>query len=128
MRFSLQVSPFFTFQCSSGIIVEKLGRVTTIGLNRPSKRNCFNLETASLMKKVLEDFENDSDSYVAVLHGIGGSFCSGFDLNELQNIENDTVLSQRLEYGLMVSICIFIIMFLRNNINLDIVGFTKLCK
>lgn len=89
---------------SIGIVVEKLDHITTIGINRPSKRNCFNRETVSLMKKALEDFEKDNNAYVAVLHGIGGSFCSGFDLNELINVENDTELSKMLDSGLMVSI------------------------
>lgn len=56
------------------------------------------------MKKALEDFEQDNNAYVAVLHGIGGNFCSGFDLNEIVNVENDTEWTKMLENGLMVSI------------------------
>lgn len=56
------------------------------------------------MKKALEDFEQDTNAYVAVLHGIGGNFCSGFDLNELVNVKNGTELTKMLENGLMVSI------------------------
>lgn len=81
-----------------------MGHITTIGINRPSKRNCLNLQTTDLLKKALEDFENDSNSYVAVLHGIGGNFCSGFDLNELVNLESEPELSKLLDKGLMVSI------------------------
>lgn len=85
-----------------GIIVEKIGNITTIGINRPSKRNCFDNETVGLMQKALENFEADTNSYVAVLHGLGGSFCSGFDMNNLVNI-NDQELSKMLDKGLMVS-------------------------
>lgn len=56
------------------------------------------------MKKALEEFEEDNNAYVAVLHGIGGNFCSGFDVNELVNVENDTELTKMLDSGLMVSI------------------------
>lgn len=55
------------------------------------------------MKNALEDFENDSNAYVAVIHGIGGNFCSGFDLNELVHVENDSQLTELLRNGLMVS-------------------------
>lgn len=55
------------------------------------------------MKKAINDFENDSDAYVAVLHGIGGNFCSGFDLNAVANSESETSFLSELETGLMVS-------------------------
>lgn len=61
------------------------------------------------MSKALEDFQHDDNAYVAVLHGIGGNFCSGFDLNELVDLENETDFSNMLDRGLMVSILWFII-------------------
>lgn len=61
------------------------------------------------MRKALEDFQNDENAYVAVLHGIGGNFCSGFDLNELVDLENETEFSNMLDKGLMVSILSFLI-------------------
>lgn len=54
------------------------------------------------MRKALEDFEHDDTAYVAVLHGMGGNFCSGFDLNELVNLENETEFANMLDTGLMV--------------------------
>lgn len=52
------------------------------------------------MKEAIEEFENDSSAYVAVLYGTGGNFCSGFDFQELANIENSSEIS--FENGLMV--------------------------
>eukprot|EP00095_Tigriopus_kingsejongensis_P007809 snap_masked-scaffold204_size260821-processed-gene-1.4 protein:Tk07809 transcript:snap_masked-scaffold204_size260821-processed-gene-1.4-mRNA-1 annotation:"hypothetical protein DAPPUDRAFT_304905" len=61
----------------------------TIGLNRPEKRNSVNLATAQELHAAFEDFEHDDSMYVAVLHGLGGNFCAGFDLEELATFEED---------------------------------------
>ncbi|KAB0800731.1 hypothetical protein PPYR_06470 [Photinus pyralis] len=65
------------------VVVEQLGAVTTIGINRPEKRNCVNVQTAQLLKDAIVNFENDKESLVAVLYGVGGNFCAGYDLAEL---------------------------------------------
>nr|CAH7759190.1 unnamed protein product [Callosobruchus chinensis] len=83
----------------SNVLVEKLGPITTIGLNRPSKRNCLDFETATCLREAIKDFEEDSDASVAVFHGIGGNFCSGFDINELASMETDK--EANLEHGLL---------------------------
>lgn len=80
-----------------------MNHITTIGINRPDKRNCVNYQTISLLRKALEEFEQDSNSYAAVLYGTGGNFCSGFDLQELVNLENNPDVYKSLENGLMVS-------------------------
>ena len=48
-----------------------MGKVRLIGINRPEKRNCINILAAAELTKAFHDFENDSDSLVAVLHGKG---------------------------------------------------------
>ncbi|KAG8229865.1 hypothetical protein J437_LFUL008255 [Ladona fulva] len=72
------------------VLVEKLGAVTTIGINRPEKRNCINIETAERLVEAIESFENDDESFVGVLYGKGGNFCSGYDLEELSSV-NDAI-------------------------------------
>ncbi|KAL3289328.1 hypothetical protein HHI36_003758 [Cryptolaemus montrouzieri] len=67
------------------VVVEKVGEVTTIGINRPEKRNCINSSTSRFLEIAIENFENDSRSYVGIIHGIGGNFCSGEDLEEIAN-------------------------------------------
>nr|CAD7433103.1 unnamed protein product [Timema monikensis] len=70
-------------ELQDNIIVEKLGPITTIGINRPNKRNCVNKQTAEQLSKAIRDFEDDKSVYAGVLHGKGGNFCAGFDLEEL---------------------------------------------
>lgn len=81
---------------------EKTGNVTLIGINRAEVRNCVNTETANQLSLAIEQFENDPESPVAVLYGVGGNFCSGFDLKELaQNPDASASLILRSE-GAMV--------------------------
>lgn len=48
------------------------------------------------MTEELDKFENDEKSVVGILHGIGGNFCSGYDLNEIAQYDgkNEEVLPQ----------------------------------
>lgn len=62
---------------------EKNGNITLIALNRAEVRNCIDSETAQLLSAEIEKFENDPESPVAILYGVGGNFCAGYDLKEL---------------------------------------------
>lgn len=52
--------------------------------------------TAQELSEELDKFDNDENSVVAVLHGVGGNFCSGYDLEEIAqyNGKNEEVLPQ----------------------------------
>jgi enoyl-CoA hydratase/carnithine racemase len=65
--------------------VEKTGSITLIGINRPEVRNCVNFETANQLSIAIEQFENDLESPVGIMYGLGGNFCSGYDLKELSH-------------------------------------------
>jgi enoyl-CoA hydratase len=60
--------------------VEKIGRVTTVILDRPQKRNAVDRPTATALAEAFRAFDADKDSDVAVLWGAGGHFCAGADL------------------------------------------------
>ena len=62
------------------VIVERLGQVWTITLNRPAARNAVDGPTARLLTRALRDFDADPESRMAVLTGAGGQFCAGADL------------------------------------------------
>ena len=96
--------------CQSGgnqplVLVDKLKAITTIGINRPEKRNCINFETAKQLSAAIADFEEDSNSSIAVLYGCGGTFCAGFDLSELSSSSGKYDIAQLEEgFGFMVHI------------------------
>lgn len=76
--------------------MDHVENVALIGINRPDTKNALNVATAQQLSDELEKFENDENSVVGILHGIGGTFCSGYDLAEIAqyNGENEEVLPQ----------------------------------
>ena len=62
------------------VIVENLGKICTITINRPEARNAVNRKTADQLVEAFSAFEQDDRSSVAVLYGAGGHFCAGADL------------------------------------------------
>lgn len=75
------------------VAIEKLEshRIMSIGINRPEKRNCVDFATADRLAEAFEDFEQDEKMDCAVLHGLGGSFCAGFDLEELSTADEENI-------------------------------------
>nr|CAB3240596.1 probable enoyl-CoA hydratase, mitochondrial [Phallusia mammillata] len=65
------------------VTIDKREKITLIGLNRPNSRNAVNRDMARQLTVAFKAFENDEQSNVAVLHGIGEHFCAGYDLKEL---------------------------------------------
>ena len=47
------------------------------------------MEKTLIQTLFIQDFELDDDMYCAVLHGLGGNFCAGYDLEELSELEED---------------------------------------
>ncbi|XP_038218327.1 probable enoyl-CoA hydratase [Zerene cesonia] len=65
------------------IVVEKYGGITTLNIDRQPTRNSLDEATLREMAAALDAFEKDPESKVLVFNGEGGSFCSGFDLDEI---------------------------------------------
>jgi len=63
--------------------VEDCKEILLIGINRPTKRNCVNVETARELYETFLEYENDSTSKMAIFYGEGQSFCAGYDLTEV---------------------------------------------
>lgn len=81
------------------MVTEHRGCVVTVGINRPEARNAVNQETARYLLEELEAFDKNPDLNVAVLHGIGGNFCAGYDLKELANHTASLKLEQDVTKG-----------------------------
>jgi enoyl-CoA hydratase len=65
------------------VLVERSGPVTTVLLNRPDARNAVDAATAAALVEAFRAFEADESASVAVLTGVGPSFCAGADLKAL---------------------------------------------
>ncbi|XP_013419889.1 uncharacterized protein LOC106180450 isoform X3 [Lingula anatina] len=77
---------------SNFIETERRGPVVIIHLNRPEKRNAVNAKMASQLTRAMDAFLNDDSAHVAVLHGRGGHFCAGADLEEVSQRDPQQLL------------------------------------
>jgi enoyl-CoA hydratase len=64
------------------IVVEKLGAVARLTLNRPERANALNRTMLEEIGAALDAAENDADVRVLIVRGAGAAFSSGFDLKE----------------------------------------------
>ncbi|XP_046435190.1 probable enoyl-CoA hydratase [Neodiprion pinetum] len=72
------------------ILVERMGEITKIGINCPEKKNSLNRIAAQNLSDAIEEFEQDESALVAVIHGIGGNFCTGYDLKEISEYDGES--------------------------------------
>src|SRR5213592_3351134 len=63
---------------------ERDGNVARVWLNRPWKKNCVTVPILERLDEIITEVDKDPDLRVLVLRGRGGTFCSGFDLDSLQ--------------------------------------------
>lgn len=66
------------------ILMKESGRVCTLSLNRPEKKNSLSLELVEALVKALNELARRSDVPVLVIRGAGDeAFCAGFDIHAL---------------------------------------------
>jgi enoyl-CoA hydratase len=65
------------------VLVQKDGHVVTLTLNRPEKRNAFNPEMLCRLADAWDMIDADPEVRVAIVHGAGGNFSAGADLDRL---------------------------------------------
>jgi enoyl-CoA hydratase len=70
-------------QEETAVSVERRGHVLLMGLNRPDKRNAFNLAMIDQLASAYYELENDADICCGVLFGYGDHFTGGLDLAEV---------------------------------------------
>src|SRR5438270_6193086 len=78
------------------VLYEVDDAIARITLNRPEKRNALNTEVIAALNVALRRADDDQGVRVAILTGSGSDFCSGADLQALQNISSASV-SDNLE-------------------------------
>ena len=65
------------------VIVEHHDHVLHMGLNRPAKRNAFNVEMLEELGRAYERLERDDELRAGVLYAHGDNFTAGLDLAEV---------------------------------------------
>jgi methylglutaconyl-CoA hydratase len=61
----------------------------TIVINRPDKRNALSRHCMLQIRQALEDFHQERSVRAVILIGAGKAFCSGMDLQEMQETNNE---------------------------------------
>jgi enoyl-CoA hydratase len=65
------------------VLVSRDGPVTTVLIDRPGARNAVDGPTALALHDAFRAFDADDRASVAVLGGVGGTFCAGADLKAI---------------------------------------------
>ncbi|XP_015121159.1 uncharacterized protein LOC107043948 [Diachasma alloeum] len=72
------------------IIISNTGAITLFGLSRHDRKNALDSAAAQELADALNEFDENEEAKVGIIHGIGGNFCSGFDLEEIAKSEGDS--------------------------------------
>src|SRR3954467_8801994 len=72
-----------TSTSAQAVTVERDGHVLLMGLNRPDKRNAFNLAMIDQLAAAYHELENDDELRCGVLFAHGDHFTGGLDLAEV---------------------------------------------
>jgi len=79
-----QKKPFQHYPAKNfGWAADADGRVATLTLNRPDKKNPLTFESYAELRDLFRDLAYASDVRAVVLTGAGGNFCSGGDVLEI---------------------------------------------
>jgi 2-(1,2-epoxy-1,2-dihydrophenyl)acetyl-CoA isomerase len=73
---------------SNTILINDIGAVRVLSLNRPEKYNSFNREMAMALQEALDGCAADESVRCVVLTGAGKGFCAGQDLAEASDVAN----------------------------------------
>lgn len=76
---------------TDAVRVERDGPVFTVLLSRPARRNAVDGTTAAALADAFRAFDEDTEAAVAVLHGEGGVFCAGADLQAVGTSDGNRV-------------------------------------
>lgn len=74
---------------SEEVLTEKDGEIFTVTINRPEVKNAVNGPTAKKLAKAFRKFDEDENLKVAIFRGAGETFCSGADLEAVQDLSSD---------------------------------------
>ena len=69
------------------VILEKEDEIATIILNRPEKRNAFNMEMMGEIDMAFDEAARDRDVKAIILTGTGNVFSAGLDFNWAANMD-----------------------------------------
>lgn len=87
------------------LLIEDIGQIRVITLNRPEKLNAMSLQMVADLKDAWRDFHADPTAEVAILTGAGRGFCAGEDLVEsaARGVPQNDILTTDDPMGIIAS-------------------------
>ena len=79
------------------LMVEDLGPVRILTMNRPEKRNALNSELTQALLQALQSTDTEEGVGCVVLTGAGQGFCAGADLAEFKGLQDPRAGEERAE-------------------------------
>jgi enoyl-CoA hydratase len=76
---SADARPYMPYKADT-LRIERDGPVTVITIDRPERRNAVDSTCADQLRDAFTEFDRDPAQSVAILTGVGGTFCAGADL------------------------------------------------
>ena len=77
---------------TSSLETEIRNQTYFIKLNRPEKRNCLNFKAIESLKQLLGEIDENEKIERIVIYGEENNFCSGFDLNEVKQVNESKLI------------------------------------
>lgn len=84
-----------------GLKVSECGRVATVTLNRPERKNPLTFDSYAELRDFFRDLSYSSDVRAVVITGAGGNFCSGGDVHEIIGPLTQMTMPELLEFTRM---------------------------
>ena len=81
--------------------VSESGKVATITLNRPDKKNPLTFQSYAELRDLFRNLQYASDIKVVVITGEGGNFCSGGDVHEIIGPLTEMSMPELLDFTRM---------------------------
>jgi enoyl-CoA hydratase/carnithine racemase len=91
----------FTDYAAQHFLWNASGKVATITLNRPEKKNPLTFESYAELRDLFHDLAQAGDIKVIVLTGAGGNFCSGGDVHEIIGPLTEMSMPELLDFTRM---------------------------
>jgi len=75
---------------ASALLVDHMGAIMTVRLNRPDSRNALSQELHHEFAAAIGEFDSDASVRAIILTGTDPAFCSGVGFKELDDSESAT--------------------------------------
>ena len=88
------------------LMVEDLGPVRILTMNRPEKRNALNSELTQALLQALQSTDTEEGVGCVALTGAGQGFCAGADLAEFKGLQDPRAGEERAELTMQLHLAV----------------------